>query len=432
MIQDNQDPNQMIQFIQHATSPFHVVKKSISLLEAANFTRLDLSKPWKLEKGNGYFVCPYDSELFAFQIGENFDESDDFRIIAAHTDHPCLKIKPNPGMQESDYLKINTQIYGGPILNTWLDRPLSIAGKVTLKSNHVLKPEIRLLDVKDPILTIPNLAIHMNRDINNGTALNKQTDMIPLAAMVTETFNKDNFFINYIAKQLQVNAEDILDFDLYVYNTEEGQIIGMNQEFLSSPRLDNLTSVYAAVKGITSSTRKNGMNMIALFDNEEIGSRTKQGADSTLLSIILEKIYDGLELNHIRFYEAITRSLLVSTDVGHALHPNKPDKNDPTNLTMFNHGIIIKIDGNQKYAFDTEVVGILMQLCEANHIPYQKSVNRSDMPGGSTLGSIASSLLPIKTADIGVPLLAMHSARELMGIKDQTYLEQLIKAIFTA
>jgi len=291
---------------------------------------------------------------------------------------------------------------------------------------------MKTLDIKKPVLTIPNMAIHINRDVNKGVELNKQTDTIPLFSMVEEDIREEKFFLKYLAGELKAEASDILDYDMYIYNQEEGGFVGAKEEFISCPRLDNLTSVWALLKGICKGNRKEGINLIALYDNEEIGSRTKQGADSMLLNILLEKIYDGLNvLKKERLYEAMAESLLISVDVAHGIHPNRPEKYDPTNNTKLNEGIVFKIDSNQRYTFDTEAVAIIQQICEAGGIKYQKFVNRSDMPGGGTLGPIISSWLPMKTVDLGIPLLAMHSARELMGTKDQKYLEDLILNFFS-
>ncbi|ROR28176.1 aspartyl aminopeptidase [Mobilisporobacter senegalensis] len=425
------NPYDLIHFINDATSPFHVVEKSISLLEEAGFEKIDVTKKWALKKGKSYYTAPYGSVLFAFTIPDDLENSN-FRIAAAHTDHPCLRIKPIAEICEGDYLKVDTGIYGGPILNTWLDRPLSIAGKVSLKSDDIFHPGTKLVDFKRPILTIPNLAIHFDNTINKGVELNKQTDMLPLAGMMGENICKKDYFIKFLAKEIDADPEDILDFDLFIYNAEPGQIIGMNGDFISCPRLDNLTSVFSCINGIINSHRTTGINIIALFDNEEVGSLTKQGADSNLLTIILEKIYHSFAFEQSAFYESIMRSFLLSVDVGHCLHPNKPEKNDPVNKNVLNGGFVIKIDLNQKYAFDTEAIAVIQQICIANNIEYQKFINRSDIVGGSTLGAMVSSKLPMNTVDVGVPLLAMHSARELMGSKDQESLNSLIKAFFMA
>lgn len=421
----------LLNFIKQATSPFHVVESSASLLDEAGFTSLDITEKWSLEVGHSYYTIPFGTTLFAFTLPENM-ENTSFRIEASHTDHPCLRIKPIAELQEGDYLRLDTGVYGGPILNTWLDRPLSIAGKVTLKSDQLFRPNTKLIDMKRAILTIPNLAIHLNRDVNKGIELNKQTDLIPLMGVAEQELLQKDYFIQFLAKELDVNVEDILDFDLYIYNAESGDLLGMQEDFISSPRLDNLTSVYACVKGIIDAKQSDSINVIALFDNEEIGSLTKQGADSNLMGLVLEKIYESFSLGRSAFNEAIMKSFLLSVDVGHCLHPNKPEKNDPVNKTLLNRGLVIKVDLNQKYAFDTEAIGVIQQICIADQIPYQKFINRSDIIGGSTLGAMVSSKLPMKTVDVGVPLLAMHSARELMGVKDQTALNQLMVSFFQA
>jgi len=280
------------------------------------------------------------------------------------------------------------------------------------------------------MLIIPNLSIHVNKDVNKGVELNRQIDMLPLLSMANEDISEEQFFLGLLAKELGIEKSRILDYDMYIYNREDGSFVGANDDFVSCPRLDNLTSVWSLLKGIHTGRRKEGINLIALFDNEEIGSRTKQGADSSLLTIILEKIVTGLGFAKDSLYRELTDGFLLSVDVAHGVHPNHPEKYDPTNYTALNEGIVLKIDSNQKYTFDTEAVAIVQQLCEAGGIKYQKFVNRSDMPGGMTLGPIISSWLPVKTVDIGIPLLAMHSSRELMGTKDQAYMNALIKTFF--
>lgn len=401
------------------------------LLEAGfNELRLkDISK-WKIEKGGRYFLDVYDSSLIAFTVGEKFNEESMIRIAASHTDQPCLYIKPNPEMVSGVYGKVNVEIYGGPILNTWLDRPLSVAGKIALKSSEVFKPEIRIVDIKKPIFTIPNLAIHMNRDVNKGIELNKQIDMAPICTIIEEEINKDDFFIKYLANELNVNKGDILDYELFIYNAEEGCVLGINEELISSPRLDNITSVTACTKAIIDSKNSDGLNIIVNYDNEEIGSRTKQGADSILLSNVIEQIYEALGYNRKVMMNAVINGFMLSVDVAHAIHPNKPEKSDVTNINPMNKGFVIKRASSQSYATDCESIAIVEQICKANDIPYQKFSTRSDSTTGSTLGTIANKYIPMRTVDIGVPILAMHSARETMGIKDQYYLEKFIKAYF--
>lgn len=423
---------QLLAFLNSATSPFHTVIESKALLKEHGFFELNFGADWELEKGGLYYTSIHDSALFAFRIGEQIDKNLTFRIASAHTDFPCFRIKPNAEYAEKDYLRVNVEPYGGLARSYWMDRPLSIAGKVALKSNSIFKPELRFVDFKRPLLTIPSLAIHMNRDTNKGLELNPQTDLIPLIAMADENLNKNSFFLDFLSHELDVEKEDILDFDLYVYNQEKGCILGMDNDFISAPRLDNMTSVLACLNGISEKGNEKTIQIITLFDNEEIGSKTKQGADSVITNTLLEKIFDSLQLSSMHLKNSIYNSFMVSIDVAHGYHPNNPSKNDPTNITQLNHGIILKLNTSQKYATDTNATASIQQLCHSYEIPYQKYVNRSDMPGGSTLGSLTSSWLPMKTVDIGVPLLAMHSARELMGAKDMATLNHFVSGFFKA
>ncbi len=429
-MKEKENAKELLSFIKEATSPYHVVEEGIGFLKKEGFLELDFKDNWQLEKGKGYYIKPYGTSLFAFTVGKQFTEGQNFRIAAAHTDHPGFRVKPNADIKSGAYRKLNTDVYGGPILNTWMDRPLSLAGRVALRSEDPFHPEMRLLDVKKPILIIPNLAIHVNKEVNRGVELNRQTDTLPIFSMIEEDVSEEKFFLSFLAKELGVDSSRILDYDMYIYNSEEGGFVGMKDDFVSCPRLDNLTSVWSLLKGIASGRRDDGINLIALYDNEEIGSKTKQGADSALLNLLLEKIMGGVSLSKDSLYSQLTDSFLLSVDVAHGVHPNHPEKYDPTNYTALNEGIVFKIDCNQRYTFDTEAVAIVQQLCEKGEVKYQKFVNRSDMPGGGTLGPIISSWLPMKTVDIGIPLLAMHSSRELMGTKDQAYLDKLMETFF--
>lgn len=426
-----QQTQHFLDFVSNATSPYHVVQTSIDFLKENGFTELDFTTNWSLTSNTAYYTKPYGTTLFAFRTPESITPDSIFRICASHTDHPAFRIKPNPDIQEKGYWKLNVETYGGAILNTWLDRPLSIAGKVALKSNSVFYPDCRLMDSKRPLLTIPNLAIHMNRSINSGVELNKQTDMLPLFSIFEPKMQPESF-VKFLANELQVSSEDILDFDLYIYNTEEGCTFGLDQNLCSCPRLDNLTSVYSSLVGITNCTgTENDFQIALLYDNEEIGSRTKQGADSAITQILLEKMCSSFGTKKEDYQNMLLKSFMVSADVAHALHPNHPEKNDVTNFARLDGGVAIKMSANQKYATDTETIAALQQLCMTNDIPFQKFVNRSDIPGGSTLGTITSSWLPMQTVDIGVPILAMHSARETASICDIFALQGLIEAFYS-
>ena len=420
----------LLDYIKQATTPHQAVAAGADFLREKGFEELELGRAFQLTKGGKYFLRAYSTSLIAFTIGAETKEDQTFHVAAAHTDHPCLHIKPKAELTPGKYLKINTEIYGGPILNTWLDRPLSIAGRVALKGADIYHPELKLVDFARPVATIPNLAIHFNRKVNEGVELNKQSDMLPIIGLFEETMNKDNYFLELLAKECQVKPEEILDFDLYVYALEEGCYVGVQEEMISAPRLDNLTSCYALLHGISEEVRRDGINVAVLFDHEEIGNRSKQGADSALLLRVMEKIYTALGFDKNALSDSIFNSFLFSVDVAHAVHPHRAEKYDPVNQAYFNEGIVLKLNSNQHYTFDTEAVAIAQGICEASGVKYQKFANRSDVVGGRTLGPIISGWLPMKTVDIGVPILAMHSARELMGKKDQKYLEKLMSGFY--
>ena len=377
------------------------------------------------------------STVYAFAVGSQFEPGQAaepeqmFRLAAAHTDHPCLYVKSRPEIRSHGYEKLNVEIYGGPILNTWLDRPLSAAGKVVIKSEHSFQPEVRIFDMKKPLFTIPNLAVHLNRDVNKGTELNRQTDMAPLAGLLGEEVEEE-FFTILLARRLGVSVSEILDYEVYLYNCDAGDVLGLREELISAPRLDNITSVEACLQGICQNRRQKGINCIALFDNEEIGSRTKQGADSVLLSMVLKKFYAALGVSQEVADTVLINGFGLSLDVAHGFHPNKPEKSDPTNENPLGGGMVIKRSGSQNYVTDSGAIGTVMMLMENVDIPYQKYAGRSDVSQGGTLGAIASRYLPMKMVDMGVPVLAMHSARELMAVRDQVALEMFVKEYFNA
>lgn len=421
--------DRLFHLLEEATSRFHSIKAVKAQLLGNGFKELHLREKWDLKRGGKYMVTHHGSTLFAFTVGTDFQRGDNFRIAASHGDFPGFQIKPNAGMENGGYLQLNTEGYGGAILSTWLDRPLSVAGRVVLKSNDVFKPEVRLLDMKKPVLIIPNLAIHFNREMNKGVELRKQVEMIPIYGTTSEKLTKDAF-VEAIAKALDVQKEDILDYELMIYNTDKPSFVGLDDEFVSSPRLDNLTSTQALVEGITGEQRTRGINMMIVFDHEEVGSRSKQGAASTLVATYLEKIYASLGLDKHDVTNAMEESLFMSVDVSHAFNPNYAAKYDPTNRHVMNKGFAIKEASSQSYATDSEAIAIVQQICEKEDIAYQKFVNHSDSVGGGTIGAISSAMLPIRTVDIGVPLFAMHSSRETMGVKDYESLVDYIKAYY--
>lgn len=417
----------LFDLLEKGVSPAHAVMACEERLLGAGFEKLEYGTSWKLENGKKYYVNHYDTTLFAFTLPTNWGSKEPaVRIAAAHTDFPCLRIKPACDMKNNGYAQINIEVYGGAILNTWLDRPLGVAGRVVVRSADVFHPQVRKFISKKNII-IPNLAIHMNREVNKGVELNKQTELLPIAGLL-EDEQTGAYFMDFVAAELGVSAEDILDYELTVYCDEKPQFIGLQDELISAPRLDNLNSCAALVSAIIESERTDGMNMIALFDHEEIGSRSKQGAASILLHDMVCRILKEVGKENID--ATIYNSMILSVDVAHGLHPNYAGKMDPTNKPVLGKGLCIKEACSQSYATDCEVVSIVEQICKAKELAYQKFVNRSDAVGGGTLGSIASALLPVKTVDIGIPMLAMHSARELMAVKDQQNMVDFVTAYF--
>lgn len=422
----------LFDLLKQGVSPVQAVRACEKRLASAGFSRIDYGDEWNLKPGGRYYVEHHNTTLFAFTAGREWKETKapQIRIAAAHTDFPCLRVKPSADVVSNDYAQVNIEVYGAAILNTWLDRPLGVAGRVAVRGENPFAPEIREFVSDKNLLTIPNLAIHMNREVNKGVELNKQVDMLPVLALSQGEENRADHFLAFLAEELSVKKEDILDFELTVYCKEEPQYIGLHDDFISSPRLDNLNSCSALVSAIIDAKRSEGVNLIALFDHEEIGSCTKQGAGSILLHDMLLRILKALGREETAERD-LYQSMILSVDVAHGLHPNQAGKMDITNRPVLGRGVCIKESSSQSYATDCEAVAVIQQICEAKGIPYQKFVNRSDMPGGRTLGSIASALLPVKTVDIGTPLLAMHSARELMGRADQQALKDLAEAYFS-
>lgn len=414
--------NKLNSFIKKATSSHLVVSEVSNILESAGFVSLCMDSEWKLAKNGKYYVRLFDSSLLAFSVG---DEEGQLRIAAAHTDSPALRIKTSAGMCTEGSGRLNVEVYGGAILHSWYNRPVGISGKVYLRGQDIFEPLCVDFDSVENVGIIPELAIHMNSEVNKGVSLSAAKDMLPIITLDAE----DKFFDKYLATSLNVEIEDILNYDLYVYVCEEGSVIGINKEMYTAPRLDNLTSVYGCIEGLISGTRKSGINVAVIFDNEEIGSDTKQGAGSQTLSFILEKIYMALGYGRQRLLNDYFGGMMLSVDVAHGINPNRPEKSDSINKVKLNNGVVIKTTG--RYAYDGKLVSIIKTLCDKYKIKYQVFTNQSDSRGGGTLGAIANTMVPIPTIDVGVPIWGMHAAKEIMGVKDQEQLEKMIEHYFS-
>lgn len=418
----------LMDFIDNSPSVYHVNKNIKNKLKKTGFKELLRSEKWKLKSDGKYFISNGESAIVAFTIND-IKKFTHFNIIGSHSDSPTFRIKPNPIMIEKDkYIKLNTEVYGGPILSTWFDRSLSIAGRVSVVENK--KIISKLIDFEKPVTTIPNLAIHMNREINKGYTYNPQKDTLPIIGMLASDLEKNDLLISLISEKLNVNKEDILDFDLFLYDTEKGKYIGLNEEFYSIGRIDNLGMAYSSIEALTTSKSKSGINIVLISNHEEIGSMTKEGADSPFLRDVLQRIVYATGGNFEDFDIAIDKSFMISADQAHALHPNYVEKNDPTNFPTINEGPCIKMASRMSYTSDSVSSSFIKKLCKDIDVPVQYFVNRSDMPGGSTIGPINSSHLNIKSVDMGCPILGMHSVRELGGSKDQEYINLLFNKFF--
>ena len=423
---------EVIEFIDESPSTYHVVKNCSDILDENGFERIMPREKWEIKKGGKYFLKKSSSTIIAFTVGEDFDVKNGFKIFGAHTDSPCFRIKPNPEIITENVVRLNTEVYGGPILSTWFDRPLSIAGRVIVKGENSFFPRTVKIKIDEPLLTIPNLAIHQNREVNNGVKIDKQNDVLPVISLINKNFEREGYLERIILEKTGIKKEDIIDFDLYLYATEKGCLLGANEEFMSSPKIDNLASVYTGLIGLLEAEEnQDRINIFVAFDNEEIGSATKQGADSNYLLNTLERISLALGLSRGDFLQMLESSYILSADAAHAAHPAHLGKTDPTNRGKINEGISIKISAKQKYTSDGYSIAVIKQLIEGTEIQIQPFVNESNELGGSTIGPISSTHLDIYGVDLGVPMLAMHSVRELCGIFDVFYLKELAKEFFS-
>ena len=414
---------ELFQFIENSPSCFHAIVTIREKLNDEGFIELVEGRSWQIEKGKKYYVTRNLSSIIAFKIPEN--DFKNFHIVASHSDSPTFKIKENAEIEVNNkYVKLNTEKYGGMICSTWFDRPLSIAGRILVKEGNLVKTH--LVNIDKDLVIIPNLAIHMNRAVNDGYKYNAQIDMLPLYGDNTSKGS----LMKTVAQSVGVEEDSILGTDLFLYNRMRGTKIGANSEYISSPRLDDLECAYASLSAFLSETSSNSASVYCVFDNEEVGSGTKQGADSTLLYDVLRRINMCLGNSEEDYYKLIASSFMVSADNAHALHPNYSDKSDPTNKVYINDGIVIKYNANQKYTTDAVSASIFKSICDSVNVPYQTFTNRSDILGGSTLGNISNAHVSLNTIDIGLAQLAMHSTYETAGAKDVTYLIEALKAFY--
>ena len=417
----------LLSFLDASPVNFLAVKNLTDELQQHGYRRIDTTESLGTVKaGDKFFVTKNDSSIYAFQIGRKALAETGFHMICAHCDSPTFRIKPHAEIDcEGGIVKLNTEVYGGPIMSTWFDRPLTLAGRVIVKSKDVMNPTTLLLHVKRPLLQISNLAIHFNRQVNDGVKLSRQKDVLPILGIINDELEKGNLLMNIILEELNkqqtVAREDILDFDLYLADATPACTFGAHNELISSGRLDDLSMCFAGLEALLASQPTDTTQVLAIFDNEETGSQTKQGAGSPFLSYMLKRIALAQGGTEEAYYQAVERAFMISADNAHAWHPNYSEKYDPTNHPMLGGGPVIKFNAAQKYASDAYSASVFAGLCKKAGVPCQRFVNHSDVAGGSTLGNILASSIPLRGVDMGNAILAMHSCRETGSTADHEF-----------
>lgn len=415
---------ELLAFIHQSPSVYHVVDNFKQQLIAAQYQPLLETELWNVQPGGRYFVIRNDSSIIAFQVPTDITNYN-FNIVASHSDCPTFKLKPNCIINtDENYTSLNVEPYGGILMATWFDRPLTIAGRVLVKTTDGVKSTLFHYD--DNLLMIPSLAIHMNREANTGVALNPQRHLLPLMSKVS-----DDYIDQLIATTLKIDVSNILEKELFLAPTHSGYLWGPKQEYLASSHLDDLQCAFTSFKAFLANEYCQAVNVFCCFDNEEIGSRTRQGAASTFLRDTLEKISKDLQRDGHGLSQALAQSLLISADNGHAAHPNYPEKNDPTNKVYMNQGIVIKYNANQSYVTDGLSAALFRNICQLANVKVQSYTNRSDIRGGGTLGSISLAQVSVLTVDIGLAQLAMHSINETAGVKDTYDMYQALKTFYS-
>lgn len=419
--------NRLLKFLDASPVNFLAARNIACELEQNGYRRLDPQQPLgELKAGDKVYVTKNDSSVYAFRLGRKPLAETGFHMICAHSDSPTFRVKPHAEMTgEGRLVRLNTEVYGGPILSTWFDRPLTLAGRVIVRGKDAMSPETMLMHVRRPLLQISNLAIHFNRQVNDGVKLSKQKDMLPLLGLINDELEQGNLLMNVIveelSKQRPVSHEDILDFDLYLADTQPACTFGVHDEFISSGRLDDLSMCFAGLEALIAAPESDTTQVLAIFDNEETGSQTKQGAGSPFLASMLMRIARQQSGSEEAYWQAVERAFMISADNAHAFHPNYAEKYDPTNHPMLGGGPAIKFNASQKYASDAVSAAIFAEICRKAGVPCQRFVNHSDVAGGSTLGNILASTVPLRGVDMGNAILGMHSCRETGSVADHAY-----------
>ncbi|MES2818019.1 MAG: M18 family aminopeptidase [Pseudomonadota bacterium] len=417
----------LIDFLKASPTPFHATASLAQRLAAAGYQPLDERETWSPEPGGRYYVTRNDSSIIAVQLGKRPALEGGLRLVGAHTDSPCLRVKPQPELQRQGFLQLGVEVYGGALLAPWFDRDLSLAGRVTFRRDG--KVESQLINFQRPIAVIPNLAIHLNREANQGWAINAQNELPPILAQVVgdEPYDFRALLAEQLNREHDLNADTVLDYELSFYDTQAAAVIGLNGDFIAGARLDNLLSCYAGLQALLGTSAAESCVLVCT-DHEEVGSSSACGADGPMLEQVLQRLLPGGDT----LVRILQKSLLISADNAHGIHPNYAERHDANHGPKLNAGPVIKVNSNQRYATNSETAGFFRHLCLAEEVPVQSFVVRSDMGCGSTIGPITASRLGVPTVDIGVPTFAMHSIRELAGSHDLAHLVKVLTAFYAS
>lgn len=418
----------LLAMLEASPSPWHAVATMVNRLQAAGFLQLHEQEAWNIEPCGRYFVVRGDSSLLAFITGNQPLVEAGFRIIGAHTDSPGLRIKPKPCQHETGLLRLGVEVYGGPILATFADRDLSLAGRVFYRTTRGI--EKSLVRVDAPLLRLPNLAIHMNREVNEqGLKFNRQTELPLLLAQLKPDEVPDNVLMGLLAEAAGVDPSALLSWDLNVFDTQPGTFWGAQQAFIADGQLDNLASCHAGLTALLTCEQPASTAVCAFFDHEEVGSESAVGAGSSFISDVLSRICSHAGLDQEARFRAFTNSFFVSADMAHAYHPAFPQAYEPSHHVLVNHGPVIKTNASQRYSTNAETAARFMDWCASAQVPYQSYVHRSDLGCGSTIGPIVASRLGIPSIDVGCPMWAMHSVRESAGVADHAYMTSVMRVM---
>ena len=421
----------LLNFIDSSPSPWHAVQTAENYLGAAGFIKLDETEVWQLKLSGSYYVVRGGASVIAFSLGKHALTDSGFRIVGAHTDSPGLRLKPNAAYGSDGLVRIAVEVYGGPILATFTDRDLSVAGRVNVRTEKGF--EVRLLKFDDALMRLPNLAIHMNREVNDkGLVLNKQTELPLIFGEGADGLLADQQFLEHIAQALSIRVVDIINFELNVFDTQKGIFWGANQEFIANSQLDNLASCHATLSALIANRTPDSTCICALFDHEEVGSESATGASGSFLSDVLSRIGSQHETSNESKFRALALSFFISADMAHAYHPNHPNAYEPGHHALINKGVVIKTNANQCYSTDANSAARFIALCEQAGVPYQQYAHRTDLGCGSTIGPIIAARLGIPSVDIGSPMWAMHSVRESAGVLDHSYMIAALSSMFAS